>query len=519
MYEEVTVSKRTPEKRNGPSRVGIYTRISTDEAHQPYSLGAQEDRLESYVKSQDNWKIVRKYDDQMTGTVLERPGLQRALQDARAGKIDHLLVFRVDRLARSVRGLASILEELDEYGVAFRSATEPFDTGSPAGRMMVQMLGVFAEFERATLIERVIAGMERKAASGGWNGGNIPFGYDLDSETGFLKINEGEAPLVARVFELYVSERLGSPSVARWLNEGGHRTKKGTLWRAKSVLRLLTNRAYLGAIFFRDKSYPGKHPPIIDQTTFDRAQELLMERGEDCSKRRSNASEYLLSGSLVCARCRRRFTGTIATGKLGVRYRYYTCASRVQYGSARCDQARLRADVLEEAVLTHVLANLRDTRVVRRSMEKALQGFDSVQPKLQREFDGVRRKLKETQAAIDKYLRAFETGSMSPDVCGPRLAELYGLIHDLARGRDELEIQLSAKEALPDFGTVSAAAAHWAEELESADMALFKHLFGTLVPEILVESRSNIRPVIHLPRVRVVCHSVGRQGLEPCPPD
>jgi site-specific DNA recombinase len=195
-------------------------------------------------------------------------------------------------------------------------------------------------------------------------------------------------------------------------------------------------------------------------------------------------------------------------GKLGVRYRYYTCASRVQYGSARCDQARLRADALEEAVLTHVLANLRDTRVVRRSMDKALQGFDSVQPKLQREFDGALRKLKETQAAIDKYLRAFETGSMSPDVCGPRLAELYGLLHDLERRRDEQEIQLSAREALPDFGTVSAAAAHWAEELESADMPLFKHLFGTLVPEILVESRSNIRSVIHLPWVRVVCHSV-----------
>lgn len=149
--------------RSGPVRIGLYKRISTDEVHQPYSLGAQTDRLDSYVRSQEDWKIVRSYEDQMTGTVLERPGLQAALQDASKGIYDLLLVFRVDRLARSVRSLASILEQLDEHGVAFRSATEPFDTSTPAGRMMVQMLGVFAEFERATLIERVVAGMTKKA--------------------------------------------------------------------------------------------------------------------------------------------------------------------------------------------------------------------------------------------------------------------------------------------------------------------------------------------------------------------
>ena len=114
-------------------RVGLYTRISTDEDHQPYSLEAQADRLASYVSSQDDWRTFRHYTDQMTGTVLERPGLQRALADAKKGRFDLLLVFRVDRLARSVRSLALILEELDHAGVAFRSATEPFDTSSPAG--------------------------------------------------------------------------------------------------------------------------------------------------------------------------------------------------------------------------------------------------------------------------------------------------------------------------------------------------------------------------------------------------
>lgn len=162
------------------------------------------------MESQDNWQVIQRYEDQMTGSVLDRPGLQQALVDARRGRFDLLLVVRVDRLARSVRALASILEELDMHGIAFRSATEPFDTASPAGRMMVQMLGVFAEFERATIIERVIAGMQKKAAKGGWNGGKRPLGYDYDPNTGALQVNEKEASLVREIFDLYTKQQIGS---------------------------------------------------------------------------------------------------------------------------------------------------------------------------------------------------------------------------------------------------------------------------------------------------------------------
>ncbi len=126
----------------------------------------------------------------MTGTTLERPGLRRMLDESRIGRFEHGARLSGRRLSRSVRGLAHILEELDRARVAFRSATEPFDTASPARRMMVQMLGVFAEFERATIIDRVVAGMERKAASGGWSGGTIPDGYRRSAGGGFLEIAE-----------------------------------------------------------------------------------------------------------------------------------------------------------------------------------------------------------------------------------------------------------------------------------------------------------------------------------------
>ena len=127
-------------------RVAIYRRISTDEERQPFSLDAQQERLAAYIAAQPGWVLARSYSDRMSGKRLDRPGLQQALQDARAGRYDLLLVFKVDRLARSTGGLAKVLEELDAAGVAFRSASEPFDTSTAAGRMMMQMLGVFAEF-------------------------------------------------------------------------------------------------------------------------------------------------------------------------------------------------------------------------------------------------------------------------------------------------------------------------------------------------------------------------------------
>src|SRR6266540_4326237 len=190
-------------------RVGKYTRRSTDEDHQPFSIEAQDAKLDAYIASQDDWHHDPDCDftDNQSGYTLDRPGLQRALTYARAGRYDLLLVAKVDRLSRSIRGLTQILDELDTAGVAFRSATEPFDTATPAGRMMVQMLGVFAEFERRMIIDRVIAGMERKAARGAWTVGSIPFGYLTDPETGLLVPVPSQAPLVPIIFDLYGNKR------------------------------------------------------------------------------------------------------------------------------------------------------------------------------------------------------------------------------------------------------------------------------------------------------------------------
>jgi site-specific DNA recombinase len=219
-------------------------------------------RLDSYCESQE---IVRRFTDQASGAILERPGLERALREVGAGRFDLLLVYRVDRLSRSARGLAQILERLDEADVLFRSATEPFDTSSSSGRMMVQLLGVFAEFERATIVERTVAGMERKAERGEWVGGDIPFGYRLDNARHFLVPDPTEAPVVSQTFRRYTERLEGSSALAKWLTERGLRTRQGKPFNVRAVLGILGNRTYLGGVAFRNRQFPAPHEPLVER--------------------------------------------------------------------------------------------------------------------------------------------------------------------------------------------------------------------------------------------------------------
>jgi site-specific DNA recombinase len=511
------VSKKHQSVESGPIRVATYTRISTDEEHQPFSLEAQTERLGSYVRSQDNWQLARRYTDQMSGSTLERPGLQQALADARAKRYDMLLVYRVDRLCRSVRALAQLLEELDQAGVSFRSATEPFDTGTAPGRMMVQMLGVFAEFERATLIDRVIAGMERKAARGEWLGGHAPYGYRLNRDTALLEPNEAEAPVARLIFDLYARKHLGARGVASYLSRHGHRSRPGHLWSHVGVLGVLRNPVYVGKIAFRDVEYEGPHAPLIEPEVFAQAQRLLRKRGDDASTRRSNTTDFLLSGLVVCAACGRRYIGTAAHGR-SARYRYYTCFSRNRHGSQGCRSDVLRADKLDEAVLESLLATYADTRLVKGAIDGSRLRAAQRAPSQRSELRRVEAEIAHAEAAVQRYYSAFESGGLPEtrflrrvQVLETRLTELRARLEDLRESdRTEVliaptaEVMRNVKETLRDA-------------MLNGTPGQRKALLKELVVEVRVESRDSIVPTFRLPTapVRVMEAVVGRGGLEP----
>ncbi len=499
-------------------RIATYTRISTDEEHQPFSLGAQADRLRKYVGSQEGWELVREFTDQMSGAGLERPNLQRALLEAKAGRFDLLLVYRVDRLARSVRGLAQVLEELDAANVAFRSATEPFDTSSPAGRMMVQMLGVFAEFERATIIDRVIAGMERKAARGEWCGGQRPFGYLIDKATSTLVVKEDEAALVPYIFRLYVKDRLGANAIAARLNQEEYRTRNGRPWSHMSVLTILRNRAYLGEVLFRGSYHASAHPPLIDQATFAAAGELLAEHSDDKAACRSNSYDYILSRLLVCAMCGKRYVGAAAHGRNG-RYEYYVCFSRQRYGSAGCTADRLPARELEESILAAIGSAYSDAAFVDRAFADALRRVQATSSQVDDERRRVEAELKKTEAAIDRYLAAFEDGSMSSAQCGPRLEQLSSRLRQLQARRDEIDDVEQHQPEGPDRDQITALQGQLAHALRHGEVATVKTVLRELVASIDVHDGRLVRPRFRIPgAVRTRSRLAAPTGFEPVSP-
>ncbi len=443
-------------------RVACYLRISTDEEHQPFSLGAQETRLGAFVASQPGWEHVKTYTDQYSGAYAERPALTQALRDARLGRYDILLVYRVDRFARSLKVLVGLLEELESAGVAFRSATEPIDTSTPTGRMLVQLLGVFAEFERATIIDRVVAGMERKAARGGWPGGAVPYGLRLDDDK-HLAIEPSEFPLVERIFTRYGTDHAGAATIASELNADACRTRSGRRWSPQAVLFILRNRSYLGEVTFRDVCHQAD-TPLIDPDLFDKAQTLLGERGESYDRRMTHAHpDYLLTGLVTCKRCGRNYVGVAAAGR-GHRYRYYSCFTRQRYGKEACDGERIRADVLEAAVLDALLTFYADPDLIARAVALKDNQLAETLRHHRDEIDATTAELKKTEAAIERYILAFEAGTISDDMFGPRVRDLGERARTLKTRRDELEeaADLAAMDppAQTDIDTLRTELAH-----------------------------------------------------------
>jgi DNA invertase Pin-like site-specific DNA recombinase len=292
------------------TRVCLYLRISTDEDHQPTSLRTQRERLERYCQAMEDWHVVHAFDDQASGVTLERPGLTQALGLARERRFDLLLVYRVDRLSRKVRQLAGLAEELDRLDIVLKSATEPFDTGSPAGRMMLQMLGVFAEFEHATIVDRVTAGLERRVREGRWMSGRTPYGYARAD--GSLVPDPVKAPIVRRIYQLYAEGKLGTTAIARQLDAEGAPAPRKHGWSPNALQLILANPAYRGLIRWNAEIHPGLHEPLVDEETFEKAQQILRRRGEDASLRRGNQSDFLLSGLVRCDHCGRAYVGTSA---------------------------------------------------------------------------------------------------------------------------------------------------------------------------------------------------------------
>jgi site-specific DNA recombinase len=415
-----------------------------------------------------------------------------------------LLVYRVDRLSRKVRQLAQLAEELDTYGVTLRSATEPFDTGSAAGRMMLQMLAVFAEFEHATIVDRVTAGIERRAKEGRWPTGRLPFGYRRDEQKRVVP-DERTAPVVKRIFDLYTRGRLE------------HAPAYAAGWQPAVVQLILDNEAYLGRVIWRRQSLPGLHEPLIDDVTFRRARTLLRERGEDMALRRSNPSDYLLSGLIRCGRCRRAYVGMSARGNGGT-YHYYACSGRQKLGRVGCDGERIPRDKLEQAVLAQLASLYRDGALIRGAVDEAAAKEQAGRPAAEERRRALAEEIRRGERAVDRYYRAFEDGDLESGRFQERVSALETRLDALREQDAELAQQLVTQaSSAPDRADLEVVADRLERTIAEADPKQAKALLRLLIKDLRVSGRSEILPTYRVvtPEVCALPSSVGAPGIEP----
>src|SRR6201984_2363860 len=316
-----------------PVRCAIYTRVSTEQGidQEFNSLDAQYDAASAYIKSQAHagWALIRsRYDDGgYSGGSTDRPDLQRLLDDIRARKIDVIGVYKVDRLTRSLADFAKLVELFDAHGVSFVSVTQQFNTTTSMGRLTLNVLLSFAQFEREVTSERIrdkIAASKRK---GLWVGGPLPLGYDMKG--GKIAVVESEAEQVRLIYQRYL-ELSGVNALVRDLKERNIRpktrplatgaTRGGIPFERGTLFYLLRNRFYIGEVRYKGEILPGEQAPIMNRILFDAVQQKLTDQWSTRTSVR-NAGDHLLTG-LLFDDAGHRMTPTHAT-KAGIRYRYY----------------------------------------------------------------------------------------------------------------------------------------------------------------------------------------------------
>ena len=335
-------------------KCAIYTRVSTDiQAEKEFSsCEAQEQKIKYFVESQNDFSVFKVYSDAgYTGANTNRPALQELLNDIKEGKIDLILAYKIDRLTRSPKDFYQLIETFDRFGVDFISITERFDTSTPAGRLLRNIMLTFAQFERELTSERTKDKMLERAKKGMCNGGFTPFGYQRKDKKIF--VYEKEARIVERIFETYIETKSLS-KVYEYLKASDIKNKYGKPFYKTAIAYLLRNPVYTGRIIHNGQTYQGIHQPIISSDFFELAQEIHKK------KLRKNRvfKNHLFGGLVNCADCGAKMTpfysNKISNGKFQKRYYYYRCTSTLKNDWQSCGTKQVNADRLDRYVLENL---------------------------------------------------------------------------------------------------------------------------------------------------------------------
>ena len=396
-------------------RVGLYPRVSGHEQEDNYSIPEQIDRMKKYCESRD-WLVYKIYTDSgYTGSNMERPGLQDMIKDAENGKIDMVLVYKLDRLSRSQKDTLFLIEDVfDKHGVGFTSMTENFDTSTAHGKFIIGILSVFAQLEREKIKERTMIGKDSRAKEGKWHGGSTPpIGYDYVDD--MLIQNEYEVMQIKEAADLLLK---GTPArtIERLFEEKGYRHKHG-IWDAKTIKRVVANPINVGYIKHRDKLYKGLHEPIFDQATYDAIIELMDERRKQYGTTKPHQS--LLGGILFCKNCGARY----ARQNYNSNYLVYMCYSRSKkmkkmIKDPTCKNKNYRMEVLEGIVLDEIKRLVVDPNRIEEVRENRPENDNTEKIKT------INSEIAKIDTQISKMMDLYALGTIDLDVISNKVGEL-----------------------------------------------------------------------------------------------
>ncbi|WP_283696742.1 recombinase family protein [Clostridium perfringens] len=445
--------------------IAIYCRVSTEEqSENGYSIDEQERLLEEWCKKM-GYVIYKCYSDRgISGkNIKDRPALKELLSDAKAGKFDMVISWKINRVSRKLEDVLKIVNLLEKNNITFKSYSEPFETDTPAGRMQFQMMALIGEFERGTIAQNVKMGMIAKAKSGNWCGGRV-LGYDLvpnnspeEEKKGKnkLEINEKEAEIVRFIFNEY-SKGKGYKAITNKMNKLGYKTKKGNNFSVGSIRDILTNPVYIGEIRYNVRQnwsekrrrninpnpirVKGKHEAIIDRELWDKVQLILESKKGKPS--RIYDGEYPLTGILRCPKCGAgmvisRTTNTLADGTKK-RIAYYCCGNWKNKGTSVCNSNTIRVDKANEYVfkkIEELVSNEAMIKAVVKNINKERK--EKVKP-AKRLLGDIDKELEKLDKRKRKIFEAYEDDILTKEEFQTRKDELNEKIRILEEEKKPL---------------------------------------------------------------------------------
>ncbi|EJT6614898.1 recombinase family protein [Clostridium perfringens] len=445
--------------------IAIYCRVSTEEqSENGYSIDEQERLLEEWCKKM-GYVIYKCYSDRgISGkNIKDRPALKELLSDAKEGKFDMVISWKINRVSRKLEDVLKIVNILEKNNITFKSYSEPFETDTPAGRMQFQMMALIGEFERGTIAQNVKMGMIAKAKSGNWCGGRV-LGYDLvpnnspeEEKKGKnkLEINEKEAEIVRFIFNEY-SKGKGYKAITNKMNKLGYKTKKGNNFSVGSIRDILTNPVYIGEIRYNVRQnwsekrrrninpnpirVKGKHEAIIDRELWDKVQLILESKKGKPS--RIYDGEYPLTGILRCPKCGAgmvisRTTNTLADGTKK-RIAYYCCGNWKNKGTSVCNSNTIRVDKANEYVfkkIEELVSNEAMIKAVVKNINKERK--DKVKP-AKRLLGDIDKELEKLDKRKRKIFEAYEDDILTKEEFQTRKNELNEKIRILEEEKKPL---------------------------------------------------------------------------------